>query len=104
LETTKGFFKTLLLLLRAAFQLVFQVFWQVFVIFHHFKFTKKSEKYFVLNLGLEYAVKKYGSGHIGLDCCQWSDLVWKTIKLVGKGVKVSNHFVLATQSKLEGEC
>lgn len=50
--------------------------------------------------GLEYAHDKYGSGHIGLHCCSWSDLVWKALKEVLKGVKITPHFLNATQTKI----
>lgn len=53
--------------------------------------------------GLEYAHDKYGSGHIGLHCCSWSDLVWKALKEVLKGVEVSEHFLNATQTKMSEE-
>jgi gamma-glutamyltranspeptidase len=50
--------------------------------------------------GLEHAHTHYGSGHVGLECCSFSDLVWKAIG-VAMDVNASDHLVNATRTKLE---
>lgn len=53
----------------------------------------------VFNLFLQ----KFGSGHIGRYCCQWSDLIWKSIQEAHKGLKITQSFLNATQTKIEPE-
>jgi gamma-glutamyltranspeptidase/glutathione hydrolase len=50
--------------------------------------------------GLEHAHAGYGSGHRGLTCCSWSDLIWKAIHEGLKGLKISEHFINSTQTKI----
>merc|ERR1712223_2335527 len=50
--------------------------------------------------GLEYAHKKYGSGHFGLKCCSWKDLVWKALHEIKKGIVITQHFHDATKTKI----
>ena len=50
--------------------------------------------------GLEHAFQNYGSGHIGLTCCSWTDLIRKAITEALRSVQVSDHFLNATQTKI----
>ena len=38
--------------------------------------------------GLEYAQKKYGSNHFGLNCCTWYDLVNMALHEVKRGIQI----------------
>ena len=53
--------------------------------------------------GLEHAFKKYGSGHLGANCCTWFDLVRKAIDVALRGIKISDHFINATHTKISQE-
>ena len=50
--------------------------------------------------GLEYAHKNYGSGHFGLKCCSWKDLVWKALNVIKKGIVINENFKSATMTKI----
>ncbi len=50
--------------------------------------------------GLEYAHDKYGSGHAGLQCCSWFNLVWMAVAEAIYGIPISENFIEAVGSKL----
>ena len=51
--------------------------------------------------GLTFAHDKYGSGIRGIDCCSWSNLVYKSIRYaLQHGVDVQDSLANATQTKI----